>query len=229
MKKGHDERRLIDDEFLRLLASRLVEGGPLDIATDHDDYAAQIEATLLRSSHFAGRAGTPFVLSDPGRLTTKYERVALEQGRTPRYYPWRRNDTPAADSFPIPQEYAMPHVVLRGTPDLDEIGRRFRPSVAEFDGGLVRFIEAYRSLADGKLLIETYIHEGPIRQRLGLELRRRANGEVVVGLAEVGFPRPTQGVHVAVARLVQWLETEYPALIIVSTTLKEESHADPSE
>ena len=122
----------------------------------------------------------------------------------------------------------MPHVVLRGTPDLDEIGRRFRPSVAEFDGGLVRFIEAYRSLADGKLLIETYIHEGPIRQRLGLELRRRANGEVVVGLAEVGFPRPTQGVHVAVARLVQWLETEFPALVIVSTTLKE-NHADPAE
>ena len=77
----------------------------------------------------------------------------------------------------------MPHVVLRGTADLDEIGRRFRPFMAEFDGGLVRFIEAYRSLADGKLLVETYIHEGPIRQRLGLELRRRVSGEIVIGLA----------------------------------------------
>ncbi len=226
-KKGNDERRLIDDEFLSLLASRLEPGGVLDIATDHDDYAAHIEAVLLRSPHFTSRAGAPFVLSDPGRLTTKYERVALDEGRTPRYYPWRRNAAPAADSFPIPQEYAMPHVVLRGTADLDEIGRRFRPFMAEFDGGLVRFIEAYRSLADGKLLVETYIHEGPIRQRLGLELRRRVSGEIVIGLAEVGFPRPTRGVHVAVARLVAWLETEFPALVIVSTTLKE-SDADPA-
>ena len=227
-KKGHGERRLIDDAFLCLLASRMATGGALDVATDHDDYAAQIEATLLRSPYFTGRAEAPFVLSDPGRLTTKYERVALDEGRTPRYFPWRRNDTPAAGPFPIPQEYDMPHVVLRGVADLDEIGRRFRPSVAEYDGGLVRFIEAYRSLADGKLLIETYIHEGPLRQRLGLELRPRLNGELVIGLAEVGFPRPTRGVHVAVARLVAWLESEFPALVIVSTTLKD-SHADPAE
>jgi tRNA (guanine-N7-)-methyltransferase len=227
-KKGHDARRLIDDEFLCLLASRMVTGGLLDIATDHDDYAAQIEAALRRSPHFAGRAATPFVLSDPGRLTTKYERVALDEGRTPRYFPWRRNDAPAADRFPIPQEYAMPHVVLRGAADLDEIGRRFRPSVAEFDGGIVRFIEAYRSLTDGKLLVETYIHEGPLRQRLGLELRPRLNGEIVIGLAEVGFPRPTRGVHVAVARLVDWLAAEFPALVIVNSTLKE-NHADDAE
>ena len=119
----------------------------------------------------------------------------------------------------------MPHVVLRGPVDPDEIGRRFRPTVTEFDGGLVRFIEVYRSLADGKLLIETYINEDPIRQRLGLELRPRANGELVIGLAEVGFPRPTRGVHIAVGRLAAWLQEEFPALIIVATALQE-GHVD---
>lgn len=227
-KKDHGARRLIDDDFLCLLASRMVIGGALDIATDHDDYAAQITDCLGRSAHFEGRADAPFVLSDPGRLTTKYEGVALAEGRTPRYFPWRRNAAPVVESFPIPQEVAMPHVVLRGPVDLDEIGRRFRPALVAFDGGLVRFIEAYRSLADGKLLIETYINEDPIRQRLGLELRSRVNGELVIGLAEVGFPRPTPGVHVAVARLVAWLQSEYPALIVVNSALQE-NHADPTD
>jgi tRNA (guanine-N7-)-methyltransferase len=226
-KKDHDARRLIDDPFLCLLASRLAAGGALDIATDHDEYAEQIAACLARSPHFESRAGAPFTLSDPGRVTTKYEQVALSEGRTPRYFPWRRNAAPVVESFPTPQEVAMPHVVLRGPVDLDEIGRRFRPTVSEFDGGLVRFIEAYRSLADGKLLIETYINEDPIRQRLGLELRPRANGELVVGLAEVGFPRPTRGVHVAVGRLAAWLRAEFPALIVVSSALQE-SHAGPT-
>jgi tRNA (guanine-N7-)-methyltransferase len=226
-KKDHGARRLINDPFLRLLASRLAAGGALDIATDHDEYAAQIAGCLARSPHFESRAGAPFVLSDPGRVTTKYEQVARSEMRTPRYFPWRRTAAPVVESFPIPQEVAMPHVVLRGPVDLDEIGRRFRPTMSEFDGGLVRFIEAYRSLADGKLLIETYINEDPLRQRLGLELRPRANGEVVIGLAEVGFPRPTRGVHVAVGRLAAWLQEEFPALVVISTALQE-SHADPA-
>jgi tRNA (guanine-N7-)-methyltransferase len=224
-KKDHGARRLVDDPFLCLLASRMAAGGALDIATDHDEYAEQIAACLARSPHFESRAEAPFLLGDPGRVTTKYEQVARREGRTPRYFPWRRNVVPVVEPFPIPQEVAMPHVVLRGPVDLDEIGRRFRPSVTEFDGGLVRFIEAYRSLNDGKLLIETYINEDPIRQRLGLELRPRANGEVVVGLAEVGFPRPTRGVHVAVGLLAAWLQAEFPALVVVSTALQE-GHAD---
>ena len=225
-KLDHDARRLIDNDFLCLLATRMAAGAPLDIATDHDDYAAQIAAALARSPTFESRSGATFALEEPGRAPTKYERVALAEGRTPRYFAWRRNDAPATTPFPIPEEYAMPHVVLRGPADLTEIGRRFRPSVILFDGGRVRFIEAYRALGGDKLLIETYINEDPIRQRLGLEVRSRANGEIVIGLAEVGFPRPTRGVHAAVAALANWLRAEFPALIVVHSALQEEyAHA----
>ncbi len=226
-KQGHDARRLIDDGFLCLLATRVAADAPLDIATDHDGYAAQVAAALERSPHFESRSGAPFALEQPGRVPTKYERVALAEGRTPRYFAWRRNDAPATTPFSIPEEYAMPHVVLRGPADLAEIGRRFRPTVVMFDGGRVRFIEAYRALGEDKLLIETYINENPIRQRLGLEIRPRANGEIVLGLAEVGFPRPTRGVHAAVAALSGWLRAEFPALIVVHAALQEEyAHAE---
>lgn len=219
-KKGQHHRRLIDDAFLRLLATRLRPGAHLDIATDHEAYAVHIEACLLRSSHFSPRTAAPYVLSDPDRTQTKYERVALEEGRAPRYFLWRRKEQPAEEAFPIPEEFAMPHVVLRGPIDWDEIGRRFQPHEVESGPARIRYIEMYRSLSDGKLLVETYVNEAPIVQRLALELRPRAGGEVVVSLAEVGFPRPTRGVHHAVHHLVQWLAEAFPPLVAVQSTLQ---------
>lgn len=225
-KKGHGHRRLIDDTFLHLLATRLQPGAHLDIATDHDDYAAQIAGCLARSPHFQSRAGAPFVLDDPARIRTKYEQVALDEGRTPRYFPWRLVRPADPADFPIPQEFAMPHVVLRGPADLDEIGRRFRPASLEVEGVHVRFVEVYQSLQHNHLLIETYINEAPIVQRIAIELRPRVGGELVVSLAELGFPRPTAGTHLAVGHLARWLGEEFPATVVVHSSLKEEHVAD---
>ena len=220
-KKDQLERRLIDEQFLSLLASRMMPGGLLDIATDHDEYAVQITNSLLRSPYFTSRSARVFTLADEGRVQTKYEQVALLEGRTPRYYKWRRDETAVVqESFPIPKELVMPHVVLRLPADIAEIGRRFRPHTVAIDATRIRFVDAYQSLRDGKLLIETYINEEPILQRLGLQLRARPSGEIVISLAEVGFPRPTRGVHLAIASVVEWLRAEYPSLVVVQTNLQ---------
>lgn len=221
-KKDHLGRRLIDDAFLRLLATRMVAEADLDIATDHDDYAAQIVTCLARSPHFDSRDGVPFSHADPGRVRTKYEQVALDEGRVPRYFKWRRNKAPAEDRFPIPQELPMPHVVLRLPADLAEVGRRLKPAAVELESTRIRYIEAYQSLRDGKLLVETYINEEPILQRIALELRARPTGEIVISLAEVGFPRPTPGVHLAIRHLVDQLRGEFPSLVVTQTTLQGE-------
>ena len=228
-KKDQLGRRLIQDEFLALLASRLCPGGHIDVATDHAEYAAHIAECLLRSPHFDSRVGQPFLLEDAGRLVTKYEQVARQAGRAPRYFPWRRNNAPAPDRFPIPTELPMPHVVLRLPVDTAEIARRFQPAVIEEDGVRVRYIELFQSAHDGKLLIETYVNEGPIKQRLGLEVRPRASGEIVVSLAELGFPRPTPGVHLAIRHLVARLREQFPSLVIVHTTLQGDNKVSLSE
>jgi tRNA (guanine-N7-)-methyltransferase len=220
-KATHQGRRLINDGFLCLLATRLRPSGELDIATDHAEYAEHIVACLLRSPHFAGRDSAPFTLHEPNRIRTKYEETALREGRPPRYFHWQRNETPAGDRFPIPQELTMPHVVLRLPADPAEIGRRFRPATIERERARIRFVEAYQSLRHDKLMIETYINEEPIMQRVGLEVRARATGEIVIGLAEIGFPRPTRGVHLAVGYLVEWLTEEFPSLVIEQSTLQE--------
>lgn len=225
-KKGHHARRLINDEFLGLLASRLLTGATLDIATDHDDYAAEITACLARSAHFENRAaGAPFVFDAPNRVLTKYETVALAEGRRPRYFMWQRNAAHVQEPFPIPQELPMPHVVLRGQPPLAEIGQRFDLGAVEFDGVHVRYVEAYQSLRDGKLLLEIYVNEDPVVQRIALEMRPRQTGEVVLALAEVGFPRTTPGVHLAIHHLVEWLRATFPGTVVVNTTLQV-GHAD---
>ena len=85
-KKDHTDRRLIDGEFLALLASRMMPEAFLDIATDHDDYAEQITASLGGTPYFHSRTSQPFEREDEGRVRTKYEQVALDEGRSPRYY-----------------------------------------------------------------------------------------------------------------------------------------------
>jgi tRNA (guanine-N7-)-methyltransferase len=224
-KDDHRDRRLIDGDFLHLLATRMIPDGALDVATDHDDYAAQIAACLLASPYFESRLDAPFVFHDEGRVETKYERAARAAGRRPRYFKWRRNTAPAANIFPFPEEWLMPHVVLRGPGGLAEIGRRFRPATIESESAIVRYVDVYRSFRHDMLLIEAYINEGPIRQRVGLELRARPSGEMVLSLAEIGFPRATPGVHLAIRHLVDWLREEYPSLVVVHTTLQGH-HAD---
>jgi tRNA (guanine-N7-)-methyltransferase len=228
-KKDHQARRLINDDFLRLLATRLPPGGALDIATDHEEYAAQIAAALAASPYFESRRDAPFVWEDAGRMATKYEQTARAEGRAPRYFQWRRNGAPAADHYPIPQELPMPHVVLRLPADLAEIGRLIRPESVELESAVARYVDVYHSYSHGSLLIETYIHEGPVRQRIGLEMRARPSGEIVISLAEIGFPRATPGVHQAIRHLVDRLREAYPSLVVVQTTLQEHYADSPHQ
>ncbi len=72
-KKDHSSRRLIDDEFLELLATRLEKGGVLDIATDHEEYATQINDCLQRDPHFSSTTGVAYSHTDTDRVVTKYE------------------------------------------------------------------------------------------------------------------------------------------------------------
>jgi tRNA (guanine-N7-)-methyltransferase len=86
-KKKHHKRRLVQEETISLIASRLVEGGVLHLATDWEHYAEQMLATCtaepgLRNRHADARDGWA---PRPGwRPMTKFERRARDEGRTIR-------------------------------------------------------------------------------------------------------------------------------------------------
>ncbi len=219
-KAGHQHRRLISDRFLHLLATRMPSGAPLDINTDHADYQLAISEFLARTPYFRSRLDVAFVTEDTERLRTKYEQFAIDDGRTCHYYKWERNDAPAPDVFPILEEKPMPHVVLASPMTLAEISAEFEPRLVQSDTMSVKFLDVYRSEQYGKLLFEVYVSEDPFHQRVCLELRQRVKGDFVVNLAEMGFPRPTPGLHFAAHQLVEWVQSLHPDVEILNSTLK---------
>ena len=221
-KAAHHHRRLLDERFLHLLATRMPGGATLDIATDHEAYAEVIEENLLASPHFESRLPEPFTTIDETRIRTKYEQIALDQGRTCRYFKWQRNENPAVAAFPIPPEMPMPHVIMHTPLSLSEIQERLELATCSGADHAVRFIGLFRARDDDILLIDTYVEEDPVSQRVGLTIRRRDQDEIVLGLHELGFPRPTAGIHRAIQYLSQSLLSLDPATRVLKSNLQQE-------
>jgi tRNA (guanine-N7-)-methyltransferase len=78
-KKRHHKRRLIQPDFVRLLASRLAPAGLLHVATDWEDYAGHMLAVLSEESLLRNTA-PGFVLRPASRPLTKFERRARQLG-----------------------------------------------------------------------------------------------------------------------------------------------------
>lgn len=216
----HNRRRLISDDFLHLLATRIPAGGLLEIATDHADYAEAITECLQRTPYFESRLPAAFATEDEQRPRTKYELIGLEEGRVCHYYKWRRNEASAEDIFPPPQELPMPHIILSTPMSLAEIGQQFE--VSHYTQGEVRvkLLEMFKSLSSDQLFVETYVSEQPLTQRVGLTIRHRAPQELVIGLHDTGFPRPTQGIQLAISFLANWAVGLHPEAKILKSNLK---------
>ncbi len=204
-KAGHQRRRLINDRFLTLLASRLKTDGKLEIATDHADYAAVITTCLERTPYFHSRLPTTFSTEAIHRTGTKYESVALANGRVCHYFKWLRNEQKPTAQFNIPEEFPMPHVVLHSPMSLPEIQAQFTPRSFSGDDVHIKNPMIFQA-QDGKtLLLETYVMEEPLAQRVAVTIRQRPAGEYVIGLSEIGFPRPTAGIQLAIGHIARWL------------------------
>jgi tRNA (guanine-N7-)-methyltransferase len=218
-KKAHNARRLISGEFLALLASRMIDGGRLDISTDHADYAAAIDDCLAHTPYFTSRRPTSYSHDAADRVGTKYEQVALKEGRRGHYFRWGRNAVSVDALYAIPKEQPMPHVVLRAPVGVSALAARFQPRYVELDGAAIKYLEAYQSLHDGKLLVETFVNEEPLKQHICLAVRERTSGDLIVEMHDIGFPRPTAGIHQAIRYLADWIIEEYPATVIAHSNL----------
>jgi tRNA (guanine-N7-)-methyltransferase len=83
-KKRHHKRRLVQPDSVRLLASRLSDGGVLHLATDWEHYAEQMlavctEEPSLRNRYADALGG--WAPRPPWRPVTKFEHRAQEEGR----------------------------------------------------------------------------------------------------------------------------------------------------
>jgi len=221
-KADHNHRRLINDRFLCLAATRLRPQARLEIATDHAEYAQVIAACLGRSEYFASRLQTPWATTDPQRTTTKYEQIALEAGRPCYYFNWQRNRRAIQDAFPAPLEIEMPHVIVASPLSVAEIVERFRPLDWEGNGVQGRFVDLWQSYRNDAFLIDAYVSEEPFSQRVALIVRPRGGDlqELIVLPHELGFPRSTAGIHLAIAALTRWLLSLHPDMRVKQDNLQ---------
>jgi tRNA (guanine-N7-)-methyltransferase len=80
-KKRHHKRRLIQPDFVALLASRTSRGGRLHLATDWADYAEHMQSVLDNASGWRRQAQHEASDSRPAwRIDTHFERRGLRLG-----------------------------------------------------------------------------------------------------------------------------------------------------
>ncbi|MFK7803035.1 MAG: tRNA (guanosine(46)-N7)-methyltransferase TrmB [Anaerolineae bacterium] len=211
-KAAHHDRKLINPQFLHLLATRMRPGAMLEIATDDAGYQEHIEETLEATTFFKSPSDRTFETDDLERMRTKYEMKALAVGRECHYYHWVRNNVAAENIFIHPQELEMPHIIIETPLSLDQIGERYTHYQSHSGDTPVRHLHMYRSTEMSglkeyrpALMVETHIAEDPMPQRVALTIQQRPDSRVIIGLHELGFPRPTGGTHLAAAHLARWL------------------------
>lgn len=89
-KARHHRRRLLQASLVAELASRLVPDGILEVATDHEEYAEQIDAVLAAESALENTLEVPFLREVPGRRITAYEAEWRAEGRSLHFWTYRR-------------------------------------------------------------------------------------------------------------------------------------------
>ncbi|MEA1888424.1 MAG: tRNA (guanosine(46)-N7)-methyltransferase TrmB [Pseudomonadota bacterium] len=80
-KKKHNKRRMIQQEFTSMAASRLKPGGVMHLATDWQDYAEQMLEVLTAEPLLENTSpGKAFIERPDSRPLTKYEQRGLRLG-----------------------------------------------------------------------------------------------------------------------------------------------------
>jgi hypothetical protein len=117
----------------------------------------------------------------------------------------------------------MPHVVLEGPHDIEKTlsictSRTWR----DLEQGVevsTTFSRAYRELTHESWLVELVVKEGKLCQQIGVALVPRSQGQVLLKLSAMGFPRPTWGVQRAVWHVAQMLREHNPQLHVLWMSL----------
>ncbi|MCA9910486.1 MAG: tRNA (guanosine(46)-N7)-methyltransferase TrmB [Anaerolineae bacterium] len=217
----HSHRRLMQRDTLDVIVNRLQPGGLFYLATDILEYAEMSHELLAETSGLDNVLAVPWAGELSERIITKYEMKARREGRSCYYFAYRRNQQPAP-TMTVVQELPMPHLVFHSPITLDEVETNFEEKQFQpLEGTYIHFLRAWRS--DRHMLFETHIKEPTIEQRLALTLSLRHDGHYTLQLSTLGHPRPTEGVHLAVKLLGDWLLALHPGAETIVSKLQEDA------
>lgn len=195
-KSRHAGRRLMQRDMLDLIVDRMQVGAMLYLATDIADYAHMSADLLEATPALTNTLPHRWVNAMPNRVVTKYERHALDAGRTCHYFAYQRNHT-QTPNYPILEELPMPHMVIHTPLALADVAQHIAPENLDTDTLHIHFLSQYQN--ERALMFEVFVHEPTLEQHIGVMLIRRENSaEYTVKLSAIGTARATHGVHRAV-------------------------------
>lgn len=207
-KKRHHERRLINADFLKVLATRLVRGGWVYLATDIAQYAGEIGLALGQTAGLKNAYASPWMSErDNPSVRTSYERKAIAVNRPRHYFKWFRTDAPLPPSPVLTEELPMPNARLILPFGLEHVLQNFPRETFRHEERVIRLYAIYQNPHHPKLLIEVLLEEPLFSQRLMIELvaREGEENEFLLRFSPIGYPRATRGVHEALVDVMNWL------------------------
>ncbi len=90
-KDRHAKHRILQAEMIHAMALRLVPGGLLHAATDHENYAEFIQDRISKESLLENALTPfPFVREMPERMVTAYQKIWWEKGSRPYFWEYQR-------------------------------------------------------------------------------------------------------------------------------------------
>lgn len=79
-KKKHHKRRIVQPDFVKLIAQKLAPNGVFHMATDWEEYAIHMAELMEAAEDFVSTADTPYIDRPDFRPLTKFENRGLKLG-----------------------------------------------------------------------------------------------------------------------------------------------------
>jgi tRNA (guanine-N7-)-methyltransferase len=226
-KAAHAQRRVIQRDTLDAIVNRLKPGGMFYLATDITEYAEMVHEHLIATPTLTNQLSTAWGDVRPHPIVTKYEAKALAEGRTNKYFTYRRNDLPAP-AIPVMYEVEMPNIVFKTALPLTPLAKQYteRVSMSYADDIHVNVMAIYEG-RDG-LLFEVYVKEPTIEQHVSFAVfpHDEDRQRYTLKLGAIGYPRPTEGMHRAAAVIEGILQGYAPDYEAIHRKIRLYSSAD---
>lgn len=195
-RKRHRDRRLLQQRFFALAASRLRDGGRLLLTTDQEPYLDESLGEAEASGYFSAHRGHP----PPETLATKYASKWESRGSSFFHATFVRTAEPSV----FPSQYHpvdVHHAILSGSLPAVEtslIGETF-------ENGRIVLKDLFPLPDRDQIVFLFHIEEELLAQEILVQVKSSQRG-YFVGLKRFGEPLPTAGIARAVDVAVGLLE-----------------------
>jgi hypothetical protein len=113
----------------------------------------------------------------------------------------------------------LPHVVLVGPVDMEEVFRRLKPVFVKTDKGILKATDAYIDRARRSIIVDSQAIEGGEIERFLMLIGHQDDG-LHIRLFEVPHLEATEGVKQVLAETARQLMETYPDLKVGETDLE---------